>query len=43
MAKIYANLIVKNEKSLDEIPETIKESVIKVLIEKGYSSLVASE
>lgn len=36
MAKIYAALIMKGKKTLEEVPEKIRESVKKVLIENGY-------
>ena len=33
MAKIYAELIIKGKKTIDEVPERIRERVIKILEE----------
>lgn len=33
MAKIYAELIIKGKKTIDEVPERIREQVIKILEE----------
>lgn len=35
MAKIYANLIEKGLKTLDQVPERIREDVRKILDERG--------
>lgn len=43
MDKIYANLIVKGRKTIDEVPEKLKKSVIKLLIEQGHPELTESE
>lgn len=37
MAKIYANLIVKGKKTLEDVPESIRSAVEAVLINMGYS------
>lgn len=37
MAKIYANLIEKGLKTLDQVPERIREDVKKILDERGVS------
>ena len=39
MVAVYANLIVKGVKTLDEVPEKIREAVKAYLIEKGHSEL----
>ena len=31
MAKIYASLIIKGVKTLDDVPDRLKEKVIKIL------------
>lgn len=31
MAKVYANLIKKGEKTIDDVPEKLKEQVQKIL------------
>lgn len=43
MEQIYANLIIKGRKQIDEVPEKIKAAVIKILIERGFSELAESE
>lgn len=35
MAKIYANLIEKGLKTLDQVPERIRDDVRKILDERG--------
>lgn len=40
MPKIYFNLIVKKEKTLNEVPEKIRDDVKKLLIENGYEHLI---
>ena len=34
MAKIYANLIKKGLKTIDDVPEELKEEVLKILSSK---------
>ena len=41
MAKIYAELIVKGLKTIDEVPFKIKAKVTEILIELGYSDLTS--
>lgn len=36
MARIYADLIIKGKKTIDNVPEELKEEVIKILIEQGF-------
>ena len=36
MAKIYASLIMKGRKTLDDVPENLKEEVIRILEEHGF-------
>jgi hypothetical protein len=35
MAKIYAALIKKGEKTIDDVPEKLREEVIKILSENS--------
>ena len=42
MAVIYATLIVKGKKTIDQVPETIREEVKKLLVE-GLGSLSRSQ
>lgn len=37
MAKIYADLIIKGLKTIDDVPERLKEAVRQILIEKGVT------
>lgn len=39
MAKVYADLIIKGVKSIDQVPEKIRTEVQEVLIERGYPEL----
>ena len=39
MAVVYANLIIKGKKTIDEVPEKIKNEVKEILIEKGFAEL----
>ena len=41
MAKVYADLIKKGIKTLDAVPESIKEQVKQVLIDLECADLVA--
>lgn len=36
MAKVYAELIVKGKKTIDDVPANLKEAVIEILIEWGF-------
>lgn len=36
MARIYANLIEKGVKTLEEVPARLREQVRQILIEDGY-------
>lgn len=36
MVKIYYNLIIKKLKTIEEVPTTIREDVLKILNENGY-------
>jgi hypothetical protein len=42
MAKVYADLIIKGRKSIEEVPEHIKEEVMSILAERGYPELAKS-
>lgn len=37
MAHIYASLIIKGRKAINDVPENLKEEVIQILDEKGYN------
>lgn len=43
MAKIYATLIIKGRKTIDDVPEKLKEAVKEILIERGYPELANSD
>lgn len=40
MAKVYADLIVKGKKTLNDVPEKMKASVIAILAAKGWTDNV---
>lgn len=37
MAKIYAALIIKGRKTIDDVPDKLKDEVIQVLADEGYN------
>lgn len=39
MAAVYANLIIKGIKQIDQVPEVIREEVKNILAERGYPEL----
>ncbi|MGN0354398.1 MAG: CD1375 family protein [Muricoprocola sp.] len=39
MAAVYANLIIKGKKTIDEVPEKIRDEVKVILNEKGFPGL----
>jgi hypothetical protein len=39
MAKVYADLIIKGRKTIDDVPERIKEQVKQVLIDLDVPEL----
>lgn len=39
MAEVYASLIVKGIKTIDQVPESIRDDVKQVLIDWGYPEL----
>lgn len=41
MAKIYANLIMKGLKSLEDVPEGLREDVRRILAERGWNGETA--
>lgn len=43
MEKVYANLIIKGKRTIEEIPDKIQGAVRQVLIDKGYPELAESE
>ena len=36
MAKVYADLIMKGKKKLKDVPENLKQEVIRILTEHGW-------
>ena len=36
MAAVYADLITKGKKTLEEVPEKLQSAVKEILIERGY-------
>lgn len=36
MAAVYARLILQGQKSLNDVPEELKEKVLEILKENGY-------
>jgi len=36
MVKVYADLIVKGKKTIDDVPAKLKEAVIKELVNRGW-------
>lgn len=43
MAAVYADLIIKGKKQIDEVPEQIREEVRQILIDRGYPELAGGE
>lgn len=43
MAAVYANLIIKGIKQIEQVPEVIREEVKSILVERGYPELVGVE
>ena len=43
MAKVYASLIIKGRKTINDVPEKIKADVQAVLIEMGYPELAEGD
>lgn len=43
MAEVYASLIVKGVKTIEEVPAKIKEGVRQVLIDWGYPELAEGD
>lgn len=43
MAAVYANLIVKGIKQIEQVPEVIREEVKSILVERGYPELAGGE
>lgn len=39
MANIYAALIIKGKKSIDDVPDKIRDEVKQVLIDEGHPEL----
>lgn len=43
MAAVYADVIIKGKKTIDEVPEKIKEAVKVILTERGYPELAEGD
>lgn len=43
MATIYADLIIKGKKTIDDVPGKIREDVKQILIDRGRGDLAESE
>ena len=43
MAEVYASLIIKGVKTIDNVPEVIRNDVRQVLIDLGYPELAGDE
>lgn len=41
MATIYANLIVKGLKTIEDVPERLREDVRRILAERGWNGETA--
>lgn len=39
MATIYADLIIKGRKQIEQVPEKIRDEVKQILIDKGFPEL----
>lgn len=39
MANLYANLIIEGDRSINDVPNRLKEDVIKILTDLGYEEL----
>lgn len=43
MAKIYATLIIKGKKTINDVPAKIRDEVRQVLIDEGYPELAEGD
>jgi hypothetical protein len=43
MATVYADLIIKGKKTINEVPEKIRDEVRNILIDKGYPDLAEGD
>ena len=43
MATVYANLIIKGKKTINEVPEKLIEEVKTLLVEKGFPELAVGD
>lgn len=39
MADVYANLIIKGKKMIEEVPEKIRDEVKQILTDRGHAEL----
>lgn len=43
MAEVYANLIIKGIKTIDDVPKSIRSDVKQILIDLGYPELAGDD
>ena len=43
MTEVYADLIIKGKKSIDQVPAKIRDDVRQILIDRGHPELAESE
>jgi hypothetical protein len=43
MAEIYANLIIKGKKMIEEVPDKIRDEVKQILIDRGFPELAEGD
>ena len=43
MAEVYADLIMKGKKTIEDVPGRIREDVKQILIDRGHPELTESE
>lgn len=39
MAEVYASLIIKGRKQIEQVPEKIRDKVKQILVDRGYKEL----
>lgn len=42
MAKVYADLIIKDKKTIDKVPEKLRDEVRQILIDRGFAELAGA-
>ncbi|MEE8886715.1 MAG: CD1375 family protein [Eubacteriales bacterium] len=43
MAEVYASLIIKGIKQIEQVPEKIRDDVKQILIDRGYPELAKED